>query len=367
MSPSHGLDYFLNMNIRHGGIVNLLWGPVKTHKICYQKTDKGYFEKEQYWFNQNPYINAETKELLDSALRKFSKNLDLELQRVKSYIHINTGEFLDEDKAFNYFTDQEFVEGLARKVKNDTTIDEFLDYTLNDLIYVTENSLKDLQEHIDLKVRNKINYTFEELKKEVSDSPYKFDELMRQIKLSQREVNEKIHELVGWMTWKNETNQSFLLGSAIEAAKEMVTNLHPNRSVSVEINDNYQCLIKGEFFRKLVMVYLILFENSIVYSKKEEIIKIAVNVEHIGSELVFSVSNVVGATNCNETVEKLEYINGKINSNYISDANKEKGSGLFKIKKVISKDMRVENTIQMSLVESVFSVNIKMNEREVCE
>ncbi|MCX9487249.1 hypothetical protein IG512_17540, partial [Vibrio cholerae] len=70
LSPTNGLDYFLNMNIRHGGIVNLLWGPAKKHNLCYLKTDKGHFEKNQYWFDQNPYMTPKTRTELDNAFRE---------------------------------------------------------------------------------------------------------------------------------------------------------------------------------------------------------------------------------------------------------------------------------------------------------
>ncbi|TCI04923.1 GHKL domain-containing protein [Corallincola luteus] len=367
LSPSHGLDYFLNMNIRHGGIVNLLWGPAKSHKICYQKNDKGYFEKERYWFDQNPYITAEAREFLDSSLRKFSKQLDFEIQKIKSYIHINTGEFQDEGKAFNYFTDQDFVEGIARSINSESTIDEFLDVVLKDLISVTEHSLCELITHIDVELRGNINSVFDSLKDQFESIGYKFDELMRKIKLAQREVNEKIDELITWMSWKNETKQSFMFGSAIASAKEMLSSLHPNRKIDIEYLDEYQRLIKGEFFRKFTMVFLILFENVVVHSSEENDIAITIEIKRVDGQILILVSNFFEEKVSLELKNKIDSLNGKINDSFISEANRESGSGLFKIKKVITKDMKIANFLSLSLDSNIFSVHLYLDEGDVNE
>ncbi|HDZ3753355.1 TPA: hypothetical protein RSW64_003613, partial [Vibrio cholerae] len=62
------------------------------------------------------------------------------------------------------------------------------------------------------------------------------------------------------------------------------------------------------------------------------------------------------------SVEKIKVINEKINLAYIDDANKESGSGLFKIKKVISNDIKVDNIIELELTGLDFSVAIRMDE-----
>ena len=367
LSPAYGLDYFLNMNIRHGGIVNLLWGPAKTHKLCYLKTEKGHFEKEQHWFDHNPYMNAETRELLDNSLRKFSKKLDKKIQETKSYIHINTGEFKDSATAFNYFTVQDYIEELSGSINDAITIDEFLEVVIKDLISTTNNCLSDVKDKINNTLRCEINSLFDDLKNEVAKSYYTFDELIRKIKLAQREFNEKIDELIDWMAWKNEASQSFYSGSAIGAAKDMILNLHPNRAVNINITDNHQGLIKGEHFRKFVMIYLILMDNAIVHSNKDSVEHINIVVYPKDEGMSIIVSNNINQLDNRITQEKIDYINSKINTVYINDANKESGSGLFKVKKIVSNDIKVKNDISLTLTGELFSVCIDISEGVIFE
>ncbi|EHD2233122.1 TPA: HAMP domain-containing histidine kinase [Vibrio vulnificus] len=362
LSPTNGLDYFLNMNIRHGGIVNLLWGPAKKHNLCYLKTDKGHFEKNQYWFDQNPYMTPNTRTELDNAFREFSIGLDKKIQEIKSYIHINTGEFNDNEKAFNYFTDQDFIERLINSITKDSLVEDIVEEIIDNLIEITDESLASLKEYIDGAYRSGINQLFDTLKGVVVASRYRFEELTRIIRLAQREINEKVDELMDWMEWKNEASQSFLLGSSVDAAKEMILELHPNRQVNIEFQDINKKFIKGEHFRKFVMIFLILIDNAVVHTKEEEVASLSINVDSKDNVIMLTIANKIDPDDNRISVEKIKVINEKINSAYIDDANKESGSGLFKIKKVISNDIKVDNIIELELAGLDFSVAIRMDE-----
>jgi hypothetical protein len=335
LSPTNGLDYFLNMNIRHGGIVNLLWGPAKKHNLCYLKKDKGNFEKNQYWFDQNPYMAPKTRTELDNAFREFSIGLDKKIQEIKHYIHINTGEFSDNEKAFNYFTDQDFIERLIDSITKDSFVEDVVEEIIDNLVEKTDESLASLKEYIDGDYRSGINQLFDTLKGVVVASRYRFEELTRIIRLAQREINEKVDELMVWMEWKNEASQGFLLGSSVDAAKEMILELHPNRQVDIEFQDINKKFIKGEHFRKFVMIFLILIDNAVVHTKEEEVASLSINIDSKDNFIMLTIANKIDPDDNRISVEKLKAINEKINLAYIDDANKESGSGLFKIKKVI--------------------------------
>nr|WP_182027723.1 hypothetical protein [Vibrio parahaemolyticus] len=367
LSPTNGLDYFLNMNIRHGGIVNLLWGPAKKHNLCYIKTDKGQFEKNQYWFDHNPYMLPNTRNELDDALRNFSIGLDNKIQEIKSYIHINTGEFDDKDKAFNYFSDQYFIEELMESITSESSVEEILDSIIGNLVEVTNKSLESLKEYINYTYREDVNLLFESLKKITVNPQCRFEELNRKIRLAQREMNEKLDELMEWMEWKNEASQSFLLGSSVDAAKEMVTNLHPNRKVEVVFQDTYKRFIKGEHFRRFVMIFLILLDNAIVHSRDERAVNIYVDIDKHIDEVRVTILNDIGPEDCRVSLEKIRAINDKVNLTYIDDANKESGSGIFKVKKIISSDMKSNNIIYLNLESQVFSVVLHIDEKGVLD
>ncbi len=365
LSPTYGLDNFLNMNIRHGGVVNLLWGPAKAHNLCYLKTEKGHFEKELYWFDHNPYIKSATRETLDESFRRFSKDLDKKIQGIKAYIHINTGEFRNNEKAFNYFSEQEFIESLYEKISVDTPLEEFIDLSIKNLIEETDLSLKSLKSYISKRFRQDISKIFDELHNSVSETDNKFDELKRKIKLAQREMNENIDILLSWMKWKNEASQSFLLGSALDSAKEMVLSLHPNIDLQLEIHDHYKRFIMGEHFRKFVMIFLILLDNSVIHSNKKYLIFVKIIISNVDNEILIQISNSIDSYQKQSSYDFIK--NNDINKAYIENANKESGSGIFKIKKILSNDIIVENKVLLKLESDIFSVNIKFDGESIHE
>ncbi|WP_446446750.1 hypothetical protein, partial [Shewanella sp. 1180_01] len=155
--------------------------------------------------------------------------------------------------------------------------------------------------------------------------------------------------------------------SSVDAAKEMILGLHPNRTLYVDFQDLNKRFIKGEHFRKFVMIFLILMDNAVVHSENEELVNICICAEKNYNYLNLKVINKVNPNDLRVSLDNIEFINTKINLTYIDDANKESGSGLFKIKKVITNDIKSENNIQIDLNGQEFSVVIRMDEREVLD
>ncbi|HAT1671275.1 TPA: hypothetical protein I8Y16_005191, partial [Raoultella ornithinolytica] len=233
ISPLYGLDNFLNLNIRHGGIINLLLGPIKAHKLFYLKNDKGIYERENYWFEQYVYLSKVNRELIDDAFRRFSRSIDKEVQTAKGWIHINTGEFNEGEKVFNFFSDPGVIEKLGENIDDQSNFEDFVNLIIDYLISQTNDALEILKTKVDTVLRKNINNCFEVLSDDITNIS-RLDELKRKIRLSQREVNEKINELISWLDWKNETNNPFLIGSSFDAALDMTKSLHPN--VNLETN-----------------------------------------------------------------------------------------------------------------------------------
>lgn len=368
ISPSHGLDYFLNMNIRHGGIVNLLWGPIKKYKLAYLKNDKGHFVTDKYWFDQYLYMDSETRDTLDDIFRTFSKQMDLVIQSAKAYIHINTGEFQNKKKAFNFFTEQEFIENIASNINKNSDFESFLDVVLNDLIKTTDESMMDIKENIDTVIKSELNLCFDKLSKNITQTNYRFDDLNRKIGLAKRELNEKIEHLKEWMAWKNESSQEFSFGSCIKASQEMLENLHPAIEIKCDVYDRTPIIVKGEHFRKFAMVFLILVDNAIIHTEGNPNINVTLNIDTIKdcNKISLLIKNKIIANKNSNTLKSIDIIKQKINSSYINDANKESGSGLFKVKKILTQDIKIDNNIELYLESGYFNVLITLDQEGLC-
>ncbi len=370
LHPVYGLDNFLNMNIRHGGIINLLWGPIKQHKLSYLKNDKGHYDRENYWHEQYLYVRHDKRPLIDQAFINFTKSIDKEIQSAKNWIHINTGEFTSEDKAFNYFVDVPFIEELVLSVKEKISLDEFLSLIFNDLNKQTDNALIKIKELIESKLRKNFERHFETLHKELK-SISKFDDLLKKIRLAQRECNDKVTELVSWMEWKNESSNPFMIGASLTSSLEMAKSLHPGSKVELAIKDSQlPFLIKGDYFRRFTIAFLILIDNAIIHSgitHSSLIISVELNDIQHNDEISISLSNPVNHNNTSKIKYKLSTISNTINDNYIIKANTESGSGLFKIKKIFTDDLKIKNNIEASVCDknNYYRVTITIEKAKV--
>jgi hypothetical protein len=358
INPVYGLDNFLNMNIRHGGIVNLLWYPIKKYKISYLKNKKGSYEKENYWFEQYPYLTDKNKVILSDAFTDFSKAIDKHVQIAKSWIHINTGEFSSDEKLFNFFTDSDEIIDLCEKIDSTSSLDIILDDVINKLNEATNTSLAEIHKKIESNLRKDLTKAYKQLLSRIKDISH-LDELNRKIKLSQNELNERIDELKNWLDWKKETTQAFILNLSIEAAKDMAMNLHPNFNIEVNIDNNSNYALKGESFRKFTTIFLILIDNAIIHAVNKSDIQITflINSEDNAKKSI-QITNNIDKSQIPELKQKIHEVNSTINKQYILEANKESGSGLFKVKKLLTNGLEITNMIELFVCEESLTYGV---------
>ncbi|HHQ4530946.1 TPA: hypothetical protein ACSP1Y_004803, partial [Aeromonas hydrophila] len=159
-----------------------------------------------------------------------------------------------------------------------------------------------------------------------------------------------VTELIGWMEWKNETTQPFYIGSSIDSAKEMAQSLHPGVKININISDQLPLLIRGSFFRRFTTIFLILIDNAIIHSGYNNSLNIFFsNITGIENSIIISISNLITPHQLETSKVKTKRIDSLINTNYIDGANEESGSGLFKIKKIITYDLKIKNHISLSI------------------
>jgi hypothetical protein len=367
LNPIFGLDNFLNMNIRHGGIVNLLWSPIKKFKLAFLKNEKGFYEREEYWFEQYPLLTAPNKVLLAEAFETFSKSVDNHILKAKSWLHINTGEFNSDEKLFNFLTDADVVVNLCESIKKNSSVDLILDEVFANLNSATNESLELIHKKIQEELSVNLIAAFEELVANTQRIS-KFDELNRKIRLAQVELSEKLSELISWLDWKKEASQNFEFNLSIEAAKDMAESLHPNYPIKLNIENSINDLIKGEAFRKFTTIFLILIDNAVIHSGQKGEVSINVEIENMKSgRTKLIVTNAIQTEDVNNLMCKVTDINKKVNQDYILQANEEKGSGLFKIKKLLTNGLYIDNWMEIFQKESIYGISIDIDLRSLYE
>ncbi|WP_417651241.1 hypothetical protein, partial [Klebsiella sp. FR21CHOU2579] len=101
----YGLDQSLNMGIRHGGLINLLWYPLKNNDLAAIKSKDNKFSPNPIWRNFFGYFQESTLAKVDEALISFNYRVHKLVSEVKSKINVNIGEYGTNEKWFNYIPD----------------------------------------------------------------------------------------------------------------------------------------------------------------------------------------------------------------------------------------------------------------------
>ncbi|PLP35147.1 hypothetical protein CWM98_37580, partial [Klebsiella variicola] len=177
------------------GIVNLLWAPLKNNGIAALKSKDSKFIPNPVWRNDFGYYNKVFLDSIDKNLVLLNEKLNTIINDAKEKVHINTGEFIESAKVFNYAIEIEFVEEVAGsidKIDGDTFIElifNYLDEKTNDCLDYAKNDFIP-------KLRHEMIEAIQTTRNEI-----KIENINRAISQSKIQLEESIEFLQSWFNW----------------------------------------------------------------------------------------------------------------------------------------------------------------------
>ncbi|KAB7669750.1 hypothetical protein [Plesiomonas shigelloides] len=358
----YGIDQSLNVGIRHGGIVNLLWAPLKNNGIAAHKSKDGKFIPNPAWRHDYGYYNQEVLDLTDKHLVILNENLNTIINSAKDKVHINTGEFLEENKIFNYNTDMEIIYEIAEnidKIDGETLIDLIFDY-LDDK---TEECLDYAKNTFIPALRNEMNETLLSAKEEI-----KIENVNRLITQSKNQVDESIDFLQSWFNWSGTSKTSFTFKAAIEKSKLILNKLHPWQSLRLLGDSHIEKFFLGKHFTSIVTLLTLIFENVVKHGDTSDLSEIDIKIDEKPDSIKLSFHNKVQNPFSSEDAEKFNRINELLDTEYETYSAKETGSGIFKIKKILTLELKCKNQVYITPTSNSFGITICiLNDGDVFE
>ena len=169
----------------------------------------------------------------------------------------------------------------------------------------------------------------------------------------------KMKDVSEWLDFSEVVGENFKLDVAVYEAENFIKSIFPNVNLRITFEDTADLLLNGKLLDSFVHMFILLFENA---SKKRrnsdkleiEVSVISIDVDNIKISIANEYSEIDQAV--------IDKINSEINSSeYLHNANKEKSSGLFKVKKILEIDFQSENEIYLSCDEGKFTFNANLN------
>ena len=129
-------------------------------------------------------------------------------------------------------------------------------------------------------------------------------------------------------------------------------------SFTPDITDiDSQIRLKGSTLPSVVDIFKILFDNVIKHSGLSDNLVAKVSVHQSQAQVMIQVSNIVAPNSvCTKNMDTI--ISQLSNWETSGSINREGGSGLYKIKKILSVDLQCASTISYSYEEDTFLLSI---------
>lgn len=356
----YGLDQSLNMGIRHGGLINLLWYPLKNNDLAAIKSKDNKFSPNPIWRNFFGYFQESALTKVDEALISFNYRVHKLVSEVKSKINVNIGEYGTNEKWFNYIPDYDMQLLVATKFDSYNT-ESFIEEMFLHLDEHTESCLEKIQEIYIPELEKLIMSEIDLLEEELISIGITFINLKRAISKAKVEMKESLDHLSKWFTWTGESKTSFDFKAAIDKAISAVEQFHSWMIIKLDQEITSNCHIKGKFFTDTVMLLTLLFENAVKHSNSKENCNIAITVEESEDKIRIIVTNNLDHDLNDDNLQTIENINNDLESNKLDNFTKDNGSGLYKVKKIITHHFKTDSSVLIAYRNKQFIVNINID------
>lgn len=356
----YGLDNSLNVGLRHGELVNHMWGPLKLNKIAGVKGDDGIFNVDltfdDYKLYQ-PEVLTEIKTKYANFLAEFNKAV----LKFRNLCHVDAGEQVtDEERLFNYTIPDSFFNYFVEQYNKGLSLEQLIDEVFYFLDKETDEKLIHIRECEFNKFESNLMNKFIELKNNLKPLPRNFSQ---KFNLSTTQCGERLTALRTWFDWAGEPNTPFVLGAANLKARELVASLYPSSSINYELTDDSIPLIKSKYFTSFVTLFSLVQENALKHCGLEDSIFITEKFSSIEGDFFIEYTNNIHKSKLDELQRKVANINENLAGNIVERAARDSGSGIYKIKSILDNRIKVENTMNISVKNNLFTVTINIIDR----
>lgn|GEM_PF-4488273 len=352
LDPAHGLNTHLSTTIRHG----VLEGRIKTA-----------FSEEDLLASPNG-INSWTlpaswsrlaggeRRIIDqisSHLGRFTSKVDelvalfrdelIQVRRVDSFrrgLYV----FLDTDRA---------IARLRELIGPNTDHFELARVLFDACWEMVDASHVEIQSQIELKLRDGLDNATDRLLQSLDGEEFRRIGLVDSVLRARTIMQAKVNEISTWFTRSARGGQApFELDSAVRVAGMQIENCYGKRVLNFSVEIEQGRSLGGKYLNGFVEVLFLLFQNVVRHSVLEgQLVEVICKIRSAAQDIEIRVSHRIPdgwdlAIIENEIKRALEKHQG---SAYLQLAPQERGSGLSKLKRIITHELRTTFTLEISI------------------
>ena len=351
-NSDYGLDAFLSMRIRHGSLAGVLRGPLEEQFLIVAKdANSDEYAANDAWVRRLRLSHDASRKCLVDAFAEFSREYDGIIEElVRSKLQIRKEKKPDGMLYLPVAENTILVHFIRTRVQHDSDFDDFLELVFGVIGQVLQTVLQQVREYISLEIKRKVDVAFENFRLRLEKGLHhgSFPELNSAIADVAPEVQAAIDHVAAWfLPEQNERGATVrtleqIVDIGIEATKRTRRGFSPVVEKKIAGIDISVSSLLSEFTDILFTVLDNVYLHSGNSTSPRVTVEIQVNTgTKLGvKEVLVRVENEVLKENYNkDNINKLARIREQMNSGgYKQKANLEGGTGLLKLKRLVSLD-----------------------------
>lgn len=356
----YGLDGTLSFRIRHGTLESQLRSCFEKHKLITTKAVDGSYNPNRYWHTGRRLI-PDVEKSIDEIFASFSAAVDTQIAYIKNeLIQIHT-ENKNPEGVFDFTIDEILLSRIDADMYSITSYQMFESYIIDMMVDITNSCLEKMRSLLD----GAINDTFQHMLHDLETKLQKYSKainlqgLRNCIAKARTDISAELKNVAEWFRrTQSDDFRDFDFLLAAQLSYQTFQHSHPSYSLRCDYDDiDTSIELEGRTLRSVVDIFIILLDNVMKHSGITSGISAKISVRRRGDIVALSVTNPVksGCVSAARLKEIAEQLGTWENRDF---TRREGGSGLHKVKKILSVDLKCANTINLSCIDDTFIVDI---------
>ena len=357
----YGLDGTLSVRIRHGTLESQLRACFEKHNLITTKSVDGIYNPNQHWHNAR-HKTVETEAKIQEIFSSFSANIDKQIAYIKNeLIQIRTEE-KNPKGVFDFTIDGNLISVIDAQMNWINSYQKFEAHIMDRMLDITNACLERMRDLLNCE----INDTFQQMLRDLETSLQKYNTLLNfqalrdQIAKARTDISAELKTIAEWFRrTQSDDFRDYDLSLAAQLSLQTFQHSHPSCKLHCSYDDIDKSIeLKGRTLLSVVDIFIILLDNVMKHSGVASNASVQISAKRQDSAVVLSVRNPVktGTISSARLREITEQLSNWENSDY---TRREGGSGLHKVKKILSVDLQCNNTINLSCDDDTFIVDIR--------
>jgi hypothetical protein len=362
INRTFGLNVYISTRIRHGYLAKELRNPLEienlvTTQIKNEETQEKIYNENTYWKDKLSLLCSIKRSQILKKLEDFTRKFDNYTDYIVDNLLIISTQTKTE-ALFKYEINPLEQKKLEDQILDNMEYEDFLDIVIKWMWKKTDINLKIIREEFEKSIKKQFLIFFDDLIKDIEtiNGEANSKELYDSIAKAKTNIQTTIDNI---KTWFNRTDLNVYEDYNIEIAVETTKNIllkanSSTTSFNLKPKISKSFLMQGKTFEYFVDIFLILINNAFNHSGSDDLADIFLEIKKIDKDIEIKIINPVFSEKSIEELNKeLEIFNKTtFTENSEKVLTSRKGTGLFRIKKILNNDLFCNNRLDYKYIET---------------